>query len=372
MKILWISWKDTSHPGAGGAEVVMHELSKRMIADGHEVTLLTARHAGAAKHDTIDSVKIIRVGNNRYIHPFAALRYYVKNLRNTFDIVIEDVNTAAYFSPFFKDSAQQVLFYHQLAREIWFLEAPTPMSHIGYHILEPLATRALSKPKVPTITISDSTKKDLERFGFNPERIHIISEGTHLKPAKDISKIKKYSTPTMLSLGAMREMKRTLEQIKAFEIAKKDIPDLQLKVAGDTSGAYGQQVMDYIAKSPYNADIECMGRVSDEKKIELMQRSHFISVTSIKEGWGLIVTEAASQGTPAVVYDVDGLRDSVRNGKTGIVTRPTPSALAKGITQLLHMPQSEYETLRQTAWEWSTKITFEQSYKDLKKALQIK
>ncbi len=372
MKILWISWKDTSHPGAGGAEVVMHELSKRMIADGHEVTLLTARHPGSTRHDVIDGVKVIRIGNNRYVHPFAALRYYVKNLRNKFDLVIEDVNTAAYFSPFFKDSAQQVLFYHQLAREIWFLETPAPMSHVGYHILEPLATRLLSQPKVTTITISDSTKKDLERFGFKSDRIKIISEGTHLQAASDISKLKKYTTPTMLSLGAMREMKRTLEQIKAFEIAKKDIPDLQLKVAGDTSGAYGEQVMAYIAKSPHKKDIECLGRVSDEKKMELMQRCHFIGVTSIKEGWGLIVTEAASQGTPAVVYDVDGLRDSVKNGKTGIVTKPQPAELAKGIVQLLSMPTADYQKLRNAAWEWSKTITFEQSYKDLKKALQIK
>ncbi len=371
MRILWISWKDTSHPQAGGAEVVMHELSKRMIADGHDVTLLTARHAGATATDTIDGVHIIRVGNNRYVHSLAALWYYVKNLRNKFDIVIEDVNTAAYFSPFFKDSAQQVLFYHQLAREIWFLETPAPLSHLGYYILEPLATRALSKPRVTTVTISESTKKDLERFGFKADRIKTISEGIHISALKDISRVKKYTQPTMLSLGAMREMKRTLEQVKAFEIAKKSVPELKMKISGDSSGVYGQKVLEYIAQSPYKEDIEYLGRVSDEQKIELMQRCHLIVVTSIKEGWGLIVTEAASQGTPAVVYDVDGLRDSVRNGKTGLVTKVSPDNLAAGIAKLLKVKPQEYAAIRQSAWEWSKQITFEQSYKDLKKVLDI-
>jgi len=370
MKILWLSWKDTSHPGAGGAEVVMHELSKQMIADGHDVTLLTARYPGAAKFDTIDGVHIIRVGNNRYTHPFAALAYYAKYLRNKFDVVIEDVNTAAYFSPFLKDSAKQILFYHQLAREIWHLEMKPPFSQLGYYILEPAATFALSRPNVKTVTISESTKKDLQKFGFRPENIHIISEGTQMVPAGDIAAIKKYDRPTVLSLGAMRVMKRTLEQVKAFEIAKKRIPSLQMMLAGDASGEYGQQVLRYIEQSPYRDDIQFLGRVSDEKKIELMQRAHLIAVTSIKEGWGLIVTEANSQGTPAVVYDVDGLRDSVRNNQTGMVTAVNPAALADGFVALLSDP-TVYETVRRTGWEWSKTITFEQSYKDLKKVLEI-
>lgn len=370
MNILWLSWKDTTHPGAGGAEVVMHELSKRMIADGHAVTLLTARHPGATATDTIDGVSVIRVGNNRYTHSFAALAYYAKHLRNRFDIVIEDVNTAAYFSPFLKDSARRVLFYHQLAREIWHLEMKPPFSHIGYHVLEPLATFALSRPNITTITISESTKKDLQKFGFKPENIHIISEGTHMKPAADIASIKKFDRPTVLSLGAMREMKRTLEQVKAFELAKRRMPELQMKIVGDASGEYGQQVLRYIEQSPYSDDIAYLGRVSDEDKIAVMQKSHLIAVTSIKEGWGLIVTEANSQGTPAVVYDVDGLRDSVRNGETGIVTAVNPAALADGIVHLLS-DQAVYDTMRQAAWEWSKTITFEQSYKDLKTILEI-
>lgn len=370
MRILWLSWKDTSHPGAGGAEVVMHELSKRMIADGHEVTLLTARHPGSTETDVIDGVNIIRVGSNRYIHSFAALAHYAKHLRNKFDIVIEDVNTAAYFSPFLKDSAKQVLFYHQLAREIWYLEMKPPFSQLGYYILEPLATFALSRPNIKTVTISESTKKDLQRFGFRPENIHIISEGTHLTPVADLDAVQKYEKPTVLSLGAMREMKRTLDQVKAFELAKKQMPELRMKIVGDASGDYGQRVLRYIAQSPYRNDIEYLGRVSDEDKLKVMQKSHLIAVTSLKEGWGLIVTEAASQGTPAVVYDVDGLRDSVRHAKTGLVTAVNPAALADGIVQLLQDP-TVYQAMRQTAWNWSKQITFEQSYEDLKSILEI-
>ena len=38
---------------------------------------------------------------------------------------------------------------------------------------------------------------------------------------------------------------------------------------------------------------------------------------SLAEGWGLTILEANTLGTPAVAYDVPGLRDSVRDGQTG-------------------------------------------------------
>jgi len=101
-----------------------------------------------------------------------------------------------------------------------------------------------------------------------------------------------------------------------------------------------------------------------------MRRSHLIGVTSVKEGWGLIVTEANSQGTPAVAYDVHGLRDSVRHKQSGIITDPNPRSLAYGIVTALK-DRSHYDRMRERAWQWSKQINFDQSYKDLKSAIGI-
>lgn len=370
MRLLWLSWKDHGHPGAGGAEVVARELSRRFVQEGHAVTLLTCGYKGAPSRELCEGVQIIRVGSNRYTHPFQALLYYIFKLRNKFDIVIEEVNAAPYFSVFFGKKAKRYLFYHHLEREVWLFEARPPLSHIGYHILEPVATRLLSTARVPLITVSNSTKQDMARYGFSEKRTHIISEGIEIQPLSDITAVQKFSRPTMVSLGAMRAMKRTLDQVKAFEIAKRSLPELQLKIAGDASGPYGQKVMQYIRKSPYKEDIEYLGRVSNEERLQLLARSHVFSATSIKEGWCLVVTEAASQGTPAVAYNVHGLRDSVRHNQTGIITDTNPQALAEGIVALLS-DQKRYENLRHAGWQWSKSITFDQSYKDLKTALEL-
>jgi len=370
MNILWLAWKDLGHPARGGAEVVLHELINRQLADGNSVTLLTASYPGAAAEEQLpNGLHIIRIGSNRFLHSAQALWYYLRHLRGKFDLIIETVNTAPYFSLLFRGRAKGLAFYHQLARDVWFFETKAPLSHIGFFLIEPIATWLLSRSKTPLVTVSQSSKHDLARFGWSEAHTHVISEGICFEPVSTLENVKKFDRPTVLSLGAIRGMKRTLDQIRAFEIAKKSIPNLQMKIAGDASGDYGQEVLGEIAQSPYRDDIEYLGRVSEAQKKLLMQRAHIITVTSVKEGWGLIVTEAASQGTPAIVYDADGLRDSVRNRQTGMVVAPGPERLAAAtVFSLKDKPR--YLSMQRAAWEWSKQITFDKSYSDLKQAVE--
>ena len=370
MNIAWLTWKDHRHPEAGGAEVVARELTKRLLADGHNVTMLTCGYRGAPSREVLDGVEVIRVGSNRYVHPFRALLYYLRHMRGKYQVLIEEVNGSPYFSVLFERKAQKFLLYHQIEGPVWFYETKAPLSYIGRYALEPSASRILAHSKTPVVTVSQSTASDLVRYGFDAGRTHIISEGIEIKPATSIDDIRKFDQPTILSLGAMRAMKRTLDQIKAFEIAKAAIPTLRMKIAGKSDGRYGQKVLAEIKASPNREDIEYLGKVSREEKAELMQRSHIIMQTAVHEGWGLTVTEAASQGTPAVVYNVNGLRDSVRDRETGMVTSETPSDLAYGIVKLLARPE-RYEAIRHAAWEWSKHVTFDQSYADFKQVIGV-
>jgi glycosyltransferase involved in cell wall biosynthesis len=371
VNILWLAWKDSGHPDAGGAELVARELCTRLTRDGHNVTLLTCGYDGASAMQLQDGVQIIRVGSSRYAHSFQALFYYLRHLRGRFDVLIEEVNGGApYFSVLFEKRAHTFMLYHQLARVNWLHEIKRPFNYLGYYGLVPGATRLASLAGAPVITVSESTRQVLAEHGFRPERTHIISEGLAIEPLQDLGAVKKFRRPTLLSLGAMRAMKRTLDHIAAFEVAKKQLPDLQLKIAGKADGAYGQKVLERIEASSCSDDMEYLGMVSRADKIKLMQQSHLILQTAVEEGWGLTITEAASQGTPAVAYDVSGLRDSVRHDKTGVLTPESPAALGKSAVRLLN-DWTKYERLRTAAWEWSKQITFDQSYKDFKTVLGV-
>ena len=155
--------------------------------------------------------------------------------------------------------------------------------------------------------------------------------------------------------------------LEVFERTK--INDLQLIVAGDTSSEYGRNTLSMIEKSHKRDKIKCLGYITQAQKQELLRRSHLVLVTSIKEGWGLIVTEANSQGTPAIVYNVDGLRDSTIDNETGIITNTnTPDALAESIFNLLKNKQ-QYNKLCKSGWSFSKKVTFDRSYSDFKRVI---
>ena len=76
------------------------------------------------------------------------------------------------------------------------------------------------------------------------------------------------------------------------------------------------------------------GHLSEEEKRERLARAHALVATSVREGWGLVVTEAAASGTVSIGYDVPGLRDSI-GASGGILTRAKPASLASGLVRLL-------------------------------------
>lgn len=359
MNILWLSWKDLKNPTAGGAELVNHELTKRLARDGHRVIFLVAGFRQATPREERDGYTVIRVGNRWTVY-WKANSYYRRHLRNWPDLIIDEVNTIPFFAKWYGER-NNILFVHQLCREIWFYQMPLPLSLIGF-FLEPLYLWLLRDRQV--ITVSESTKNDLLHYGFKARNISVITEGIDLKPVAELEVIAKYTPPTILSLGAVRSMKRTHHVLKAFELARRKIPDLRLLIGGEVAGKYGQAVRRLIRTSPATQAVTYLGKIDDMQKVDLLQKSHLLCVTSVKEGWGLVVTEANSQGTPAIVYDVDGLRDSVRNGQTGrVCEKNTPQAMADALVLLLMDPEA-YNILRRRAWEWSKSINFEKSYAD--------
>lgn len=369
--ILIFNWKDVHHPQAGGAEVVTHELAHRLVKDGYKVTMLTARYPYSSEEGEIDGVKIIRVGKSRLGHYFAAFWYYIRNLRGKFDIIIEEVNTLPYLSGLYKKQERQFLFYHQLAREIWFHEMVQPLSTIGYLIVEPFLTWLQSKLTDGLITISQSTKEDMKRFGFKDKQVSIISEGIENEPLISLSSSKpKEDFFTLLFHSSLRDMKRPMETLKAFRIFNQKVPASRLWFSG---GGDQSKLQAYVIKHNLSESVVFFGRTTDEKKFELMQRAHVLCSTSIKEGWGLIVTEANSMGTPAIVYDVDGLRDSAKAGD-GEVIAPHPKAMAKALVKLSKMVRKkpkQYELMRQKALDSSKQITFARSYADFREVLGL-
>jgi glycosyltransferase involved in cell wall biosynthesis len=83
-------------------------------------------------------------------------------------------------------------------------------------------------------------------------------------------------------------------------------------------------------------DVIFYGHVENNVKNDLLAKAHLVLVPAVREGWGLVVTESNAMGTPAIGYNVPGLKDSIRDGETGILVKEnSPYNLAKSAISLL-------------------------------------
>ena len=98
-----VNWRDLKNPDAGGAEVHLHEILKRLTAGGHEVTYFVSNFPGGSETDEHDGIKIVRKGswyNANYVIP-RHVRSFVRS--NPCDLVIEDINKIPFFLPRYVD-----------------------------------------------------------------------------------------------------------------------------------------------------------------------------------------------------------------------------------------------------------------------------
>lgn len=323
-RILVLNERDPRHPGAGGAEVHCFEVFRRLAASGDDVTVLAAGFPGATAEEHIDGIRVLRLGGrlSYYAHVIPAYRRLRRE--RPFDAVAEAMCKFPYFSRLWVD-APIMVFVHHLFGLLAFRQVSAPIAAATYaaELLVPWLYRGL-----PVAAISPSTRDELVRKGFPASDVRVIPN------AVDHARYRPGATrapvPTVLSVGRLEPTKRMEVVIGAVA----SLPDVRLVIVG-TGGEEGRLRARAAALGVADR-VTFTGFVPDDEKIRLMQDAHVLATASQKEGWGLTVLEAAACGTPAVASDVPGLRDSVRDGETGLlVASGDAAAFAKGLRRLL-------------------------------------
>ena len=322
LKVLWLNWRCWLNPAMGGAEVFTHEVAKRWAEAGHDVTLFTSKFLDCKPDEVLDGIKVVRRGGKYSVYKEARKCYEENFSKEDFDVVIDEVNTRPFSTPkFVKNGAKVVVLIHQLAREYWFYETPFPISYLGYHLLE----RRWLKPyhKIPTVTVSESSKKDLMDLGF--ENVFIVGEGLNFSPVERPCENKK---AVLVYSGRLKKAKRPIDAINAFKLVKTRIPNAELWVIGE--GYLKEKLMKTASDG-----VKFFGSTSNEERRALTQQAALLINPSVREGFGLNVIEANALGVPCIAYDVPGLRDAVINNETGILVKSGDvKALAEQIVRV--------------------------------------
>ena len=311
-RILVLNERDPANPLAGGAEVHVFEIFGRLVARGHDVTLLAASFRGCAREERMQGVEVRRLAN-RYLYywcvPLTARR---EIRRRHYDIVVDVLNKLPFFSPWFLDLPCLVIAHHLFGRTA-FSQVNAPVAAITY-LSEKLVPIAYSR--APVMAISQSTKRDLVERGIPFDHIRVVPPGIDHR-AYAVAAGLDTRAPIILWIGRLEHYKRADVVIDALVEMRRRVPAARLVIVGEGSARASLELR--VGRQGLAAAVEFTGYVSEQEKIARLQRAAVVVNTSAKEGWGLTAIEANACGTPSVASDVPGLRDSVQDGATGLL-----------------------------------------------------
>ena len=366
------------HPAAGGAEKHLHRIFSKIVEMGHEVVLFTTSFPGAKEREVVDGIQVIRKGGDLMFQLTVAMNLKKLDREFNFDVVVEDLNKLPVFAHWFVRKPLLVQMHH-LWRKSIFSEAIFPIAFMVW-FFERIIPFFYRTQKF--VVVSPSTKKELAEIGVDESRISVIYNGSEMPPAaqnlthsdvlaeSNVAELdeKNALAPYFIWLSRVHRYKGIWTALEAFEIFSHKHPEVKLFVVGD--GPLLKKLPSWLKTHGLEGKVELTGYVSASRKYELLSSSLALLQTSYKEGWGLTVMEAAQLCKTTIASDVPGLRDSVRDGETGILFPASDAAACASAMEKVYNDVSLRETLGQNAKRYAESFSWEKSARETLELLE--
>ncbi len=367
MKILIFNWRDVKNPKSGGAEILTHEMAKRWVNWGNEVTLFSSRFHNSAKEEVLDGVRILRSGHPDARSLFSSVHFqaflaYKKEFEGRVDVVLDETHGLPFFTPWYVKE-KKVALICEVAMELWVELFGLFFGSIG-RFVEKFYLGSVYK-NIPILTISKSTEEELIKEGVSRNNITILPMGVNI-PLR-IKEYPKETDLTLIFIGRLSKAKGIEDAILTLKEVSRALPNPKLWVIGRGEESYVHRLKKLARKLKIDEKITWYGFIDENKKFELLARANILISPSIKEGWGLTITEAALVGTPSVVYNSAGLRDVLGKSNYKIIVKSnTPEEISFEVIKLFNDPvflrKLELNRPKKESFDWE---------KTAKKALEL-
>ncbi|MEU8685408.1 glycosyltransferase family 4 protein [Streptomyces sp. NPDC048611] len=309
-RIVFLARRDLGNPAAGGSELLVHRIAEGLAAHGHQVTLLcggppsSGLPAPPAQGEApARGYRVLSAGGDAG-HFLRVPR--VARRAGPCDLLVEVCNGMPYLAPLWHRGPTLCLVNH-VHTDLWRLRCPGPAARLGRR-LERWALAGAHRRGL-MVAVSGSTASALHGLGVDPDRVRLVYNGV----AEPGPLAPKAPEPLFLAMGRLVEYKRIDLLLRLWERVR-PVTGGRLVIVGD-----GPERARLAAMA--GPGVTFTGHVSEERKHQLLCSAWLLLHPSLVEGWGLVVMEAAARRTPAVGFDIPGLRDSVEDGRTGLLAR---------------------------------------------------
>lgn len=353
MHVVALNWRDLANPLAGGAEIHMEAILRHIARRGHRCTLISSHFPGAARETHGDGYRIVR-GGSEYTFNIAVPGLMRRVMReNPADIVLDDINKIPFYSPLYARVPVLAVVPHLMGASVF--QEVTPVVAAAVFLAEQ-PVRFIYR-RCHFEVISESTRDELVSRGYDRERISVVHCGIDRDVYHPASAGENGGPARLIFVGRLKRYKFVDHAIRAVARLHTGHPNLTMTIVGDGDGRPAFEAL--VRELGLETTIRFAGFVSTDEKVRLLQEAHVLLNPSIKEGWGLTNVEANACGTVCVAADAPGLRDSVLDGRTGLLyPHGDVPAMAAAVDRLLAdaalRTQMESEALR-----WADSLTWE-------------
>ncbi len=342
----------------GGAERWYRNLALRLAAEGHEVTYLTLRQWGRGEVPDLPGVRVAVAGprmrlysgpgQRRVLPPLvfgAGVLWHLLLRGRRYDVV----HTASF--PYFSLlAAAAVRPLHRFplvvdwielwTREYWREYLGAIGGRIGWAV-----QRACVRVRQRAFCLAELTRRRLREEGLRGEIT--VLRGLYagaLEPAQPLP-----AELLVVYAGRMIPEKRAARVVAAVAHARAELPELRAVVFGD--GPEHAEVLGEIARHGLEGVVEAPGFVDAEQVRATLARALCLVHPSRREGYGLVVVEAATAGVPSIlVRDPDNAAtELVEEGVNGIVS---PTAEAADLARAIVRVAEAGPALRSSTADW--------------------
>lgn len=325
--IVVLNWRDTANPEGGGSEVYVEQLARRWVDRGHRVTLVCAAHGNAPGLEEVDGLRIVRAGTKLTVYS-QARKLLRQGALGHVDVIVDTQNGIPFFSVW-ASRAPTVILVHHVHREQWPVVYDPVRARVGWWIESVLAPRALRGR--PYVAVSAATRAELVEHGVPADTITVVHNGTaelaRTEAVRD-------PDPRILVLGRLVPHKRVEHVLAAAARLRREHPRLTVAIVGD--GWWAPELQAAARQHGVDDIVDFTGHVDEIEKSRQISRAWVLALPSLKEGWGLVIMEAATAGVPAVAYaDAGGVAESIQDGSTGLLVQDGEDAFADALNRVL-------------------------------------
>lgn len=325
---------------------------------GHQVDLFCCGDEELPDNEIIDGINVIRKGKRNTFNFIVPKVYKDIFSKNNYDIIIDDINKIPFYTPLYVKEPLLALSHHFFGSSI-FREASIPAG-LYVNLAEFMMKFVYFNTKFAVV--SQSTLDDFIKRGYDKNNFKIVTNAiSHSEYPMKVGK--KNDEFTITYFGRLKKYKSVDHLLKAFALVIKEHNNCRLSIIG--RGDFRSNLENLAKELGINDKITFHGFVDNVTKNELLCNSHIVVNTSLKEGWGITNIEANACGTPVLSANVPGLRDSVKNGVSGLLYEYGNIEEMASKLKFLIDNKSELSRMENGAVEWAKQFSWDKSAEEM-------